>query len=115
MLGGIRQVIFCDHALSCANAMPQGASRAGPSSSEFPRPHFRSHSNIFLRYALDIDLPDFVVEDPIIEALNQGTNDLVTWSNASLRSVDAVYHLTNHFSRTYFLTMLSNRGAILIT
>ncbi|KAF8077664.1 terpenoid synthase [Lyophyllum atratum] len=34
-----------------------------------------------IEYALDIDLPDFVVEHPVIEALNQGTNDLVTWSN----------------------------------
>ncbi|KAK7038245.1 terpene cyclase [Favolaschia claudopus] len=34
-----------------------------------------------IEYALDIDLPDFVVEDPIIMALNQSTNDLVTWSN----------------------------------
>nr|BBH51500.1 putative sesquiterpene synthase [Clitopilus sp.] len=34
-----------------------------------------------IEYALDIDLPDFVVEHPIIEALNQSTNDLVTWSN----------------------------------
>ena len=36
------------------------------------------------RYALDIDLPDFVVNHPLIDALNQGTNDLVTWSNVSL-------------------------------
>ncbi|KAI5124084.1 hypothetical protein M0805_003911 [Coniferiporia weirii] len=34
-----------------------------------------------IEYALDIDLPDFVVEHPIIKALNQGSNDLVTWSN----------------------------------
>ncbi|KIM48679.1 hypothetical protein M413DRAFT_83524 [Hebeloma cylindrosporum] len=34
-----------------------------------------------IEYALDIDLPDFVVEHPVIQALNQGTNDLVTWSN----------------------------------
>jgi len=34
-----------------------------------------------IEYALDIDLPDFVVEHPVIKALNQGTNDLVTWSN----------------------------------
>ncbi|KAJ7878968.1 isoprenoid synthase domain-containing protein [Mycena olivaceomarginata] len=33
------------------------------------------------RYALDIDLPDFVFDDPVIMALNQSTNDLVTWSN----------------------------------
>ncbi|KAI3595869.1 terpenoid synthase [Moniliophthora roreri] len=34
-----------------------------------------------IEYALDIDLPDFVAEDPVIMALNQYTNDLVTWSN----------------------------------
>ncbi|KAH9848860.1 terpenoid synthase [Lenzites betulinus] len=34
-----------------------------------------------IEYAMDIDLPDFVVEHPIIKALNQGANDLVTWSN----------------------------------
>ncbi|KAF9449584.1 terpenoid synthase [Macrolepiota fuliginosa MF-IS2] len=34
-----------------------------------------------IEYALDIDLPDYVVEHPVIEALNQYTNDLVTWSN----------------------------------
>ncbi|KAJ6526274.1 isoprenoid synthase domain-containing protein [Mycena vulgaris] len=34
-----------------------------------------------IEYALDIDLPLFVVEDPVIMALNQSTNDLVTWSN----------------------------------
>ncbi|KAJ7706896.1 isoprenoid synthase domain-containing protein, partial [Mycena rosella] len=34
-----------------------------------------------IEYALDIDLPNFVVEDPVIAALNQSTNDLVTWSN----------------------------------
>lgn len=32
-------------------------------------------------YALRIDLPDAVVNHPVIKALNQGTNDLVTWSN----------------------------------
>ncbi|KAJ7029378.1 terpenoid synthase [Mycena alexandri] len=34
-----------------------------------------------IEYALDIDLPPFVVEDEVIMALNQSTNDLVTWSN----------------------------------
>ncbi|KAJ3796822.1 terpenoid synthase [Lentinula aff. detonsa] len=34
-----------------------------------------------IEYALDIDLPDFVVEDPIIMAINRSANDLVTWSN----------------------------------
>ncbi|KAI0823518.1 terpenoid synthase [Trametes gibbosa] len=34
-----------------------------------------------IEYSMDIDLPGFVVEHPIIKALNQGANDLVTWSN----------------------------------
>ena len=31
-----------------------------------------------IEYAMDIDLPDFVVGHPVIKALNQGCNDLVT-------------------------------------
>ncbi|KAH9043372.1 isoprenoid synthase domain-containing protein [Lactarius pseudohatsudake] len=34
-----------------------------------------------IEYSLDLELPDVVVEDPVIVALNQGANDLVTWSN----------------------------------
>ncbi|KAH8117137.1 terpenoid synthase [Phellopilus nigrolimitatus] len=34
-----------------------------------------------IEYALGIDLPDVVVEHPIIKALVQSCNDLVTWSN----------------------------------
>ncbi|KAJ7685733.1 terpenoid synthase [Mycena polygramma] len=34
-----------------------------------------------IEYGLDIDLPDFVADDPVIMALNQSANDLVTWSN----------------------------------
>ncbi|KAI0351509.1 terpenoid synthase [Trametes cingulata] len=34
-----------------------------------------------IEYAMDIDLPESVVTHPIIKALNQGANDLVTWSN----------------------------------
>ncbi|TBU35420.1 terpenoid synthase [Dichomitus squalens] len=34
-----------------------------------------------IEYAMDIDLPEHVVRHPIIQALNQGANDLVTWSN----------------------------------
>jgi len=36
------------------------------------------------RYAAGIDLPDYVAENPVIEALGQYTNDLVTWSNVSV-------------------------------
>lgn len=38
-----------------------------------------------IEYALRIDLPDSVIEHPVIKALNQGSNDLVTWSNVCIR------------------------------
>lgn len=34
-----------------------------------------------IEYSLDLELPEKVVEHPVIKALNQGANDLVTWSN----------------------------------
>ncbi len=53
------------------------------------------------RYALGIDLPDFVIEHPVIKALDQSTNDLVTWSNVSplhypltLMRVDGWYRIS---------------------
>ncbi|KAJ7193850.1 terpenoid synthase [Mycena pura] len=36
---------------------------------------------VLIEYGLDIDLPDYVVADPVMQALNKSTNDLVTWSN----------------------------------
>jgi hypothetical protein len=38
-----------------------------------------------IEYSLDLELPDLVAEDPVIVALNQGANDLVTWSNVRRR------------------------------
>lgn len=37
----------------------------------------------FIEYAARIDLPDDVVEHPIIKALADATNDLVSWANVS--------------------------------
>ncbi|KAK2466649.1 hypothetical protein APHAL10511_000907 [Amanita phalloides] len=34
-----------------------------------------------IEYLHDIDLPDFVAEHPLIEALGEAANDLVSWSN----------------------------------
>ncbi|KAF8811256.1 terpenoid synthase [Phlegmacium glaucopus] len=34
-----------------------------------------------IEYTLDIDLPDFVFDHPVIQALNQATNNFATWSN----------------------------------
>lgn len=36
-----------------------------------------------IEYSLDMELPDVVMEHPVIAALNNGANDLVTWSNVS--------------------------------
>jgi hypothetical protein len=38
-----------------------------------------------IEYSLDLELPDVVVEHPVIVALNNAANDLVTWSNVSAR------------------------------
>lgn len=68
---------------SCA----QDANLAGHLLSEFmllfPVRLNRLNSN-GLRYALDIDLPDCVVEHHTIQELNRWTNDLVAWSNVRL-------------------------------
>ncbi|THU89284.1 terpenoid synthase [Dendrothele bispora CBS 962.96] len=34
-----------------------------------------------IQYSLDIDLPDFVFEHPVIRAMSDATNDLMTWPN----------------------------------
>jgi len=34
-----------------------------------------------MEYSLNMNLPDAVVDHPVVKALNQGCNDLVTWSN----------------------------------
>ena len=37
-----------------------------------------------IEYAYDLDVPQEVLEHPVLEALKQGSNDLVAWSNVSL-------------------------------
>ncbi|KAG8979837.1 hypothetical protein FRB94_010944 [Tulasnella sp. JGI-2019a] len=32
-------------------------------------------------YSMDLDLPDVVFEDPIIQSLQEGANDILTWAN----------------------------------
>lgn len=34
-----------------------------------------------IEYAYDLDVPQHVLEHPVLEALKQGSNDLVAWSN----------------------------------
>jgi len=40
-----------------------------------------------IEYSLDLELPEEVAEHPVILALNQSANDLVTWSNVSATSL----------------------------
>ena len=37
-----------------------------------------------IEYASGLDLPDEVMEHPIIQSLDEATNDLVTWSNVRI-------------------------------
>ena len=37
-----------------------------------------------LEYTLHIDLPDYVIEDPVVGLLKQCVNDFCTWSNVSI-------------------------------
>ncbi len=58
-----------------------------------------------IEYAMDFELPEEVVNHPVIKALNQGTNDLVTWSNVScaLRPPSLASYLTPYsHGRTSF-------------
>lgn len=41
-----------------------------------------------IEYAYDLDVPQEVLEHPVLEALKQGSNDLVAWSNVSLLPCD---------------------------
>ena len=69
-----------------------------------------------VEYSLDLELPDDVIEHPVIVALNQGANDLVTWSNVSATLSPPHGHmLTKRTSRIYSRTMSSNLAATRIT
>jgi hypothetical protein len=72
-----------------------------------------------IEYSLDMELPDAVVEHPVIVALNDGANDLVTWSNVSARLVATPISickwLTKSAHRIYSHTMSNKLGPIPIT
>ena len=44
-----------------------------------------------IEYAYDLDVPQEVLEHPVIEALKQGSNDLVAWSNVSFLPCDTPF------------------------
>ena len=61
--------------------------------------------------ANNLDIPDEVMEHPIIQSLNEATNDLVTWSNVCIympSSCCTVMFTTVFAIRTSFRTTLSS-------
>ena len=52
-----------------------------------------------IEYAAGIDLPDQIIDHPTIRALEEATNDLVTWSNVCFLSTQ--HHLNLDVSLSF--------------
>jgi len=37
-----------------------------------------------VEYSLDLDIPDYVFEDPTFQAMSDATTDIMTWPNVSI-------------------------------
>lgn len=61
-------------------------------------------STAIVEYSLDLDLPDEVFENPIIKAMSDATDDIMTWPNVSAHSP----------SEMRWLLILSRTGSLLI-
>ena len=68
-----------------------------------------------IEYAARIDLPDEVMSHPVIMAMEESTNDLVTWSNVNHASPFVRLRRLIRFHRTSFPTTSSNLDAIRTT
>ncbi|KAJ8588878.1 hypothetical protein M405DRAFT_233135 [Rhizopogon salebrosus TDB-379] len=58
---------------------------------------------VFIEYATRIDLPDEVMSHPVIMAMEEATNDLVTWSNIVRTPPSSVRTLVILLFTGYFL------------
>jgi hypothetical protein len=56
-----------------------------------------------IEFASQIDLPDEVVSHPVIKALEEATNDFVSWSNVIPHSIVEVKALLTSLLIGYFL------------
>jgi len=67
-----------------------------------------------IEYANDLDIPDEVMEHPVMEALGEATNDLVTWSNVSpsFRMITPDPRSSQTNNRTSSLTIVNKPRAI---
>lgn len=66
-----------------------------------------------IEYAARIDLPDEVMSHPVIMAMEEATNDLVTWSNVNHAHPFIPTQLIRILNRTSFPTTSSNLDVIL--
>ena len=44
----------------------------------------RVHHSAMVEYSLDLDLPDYVFDDPVVKAMSDVTSDIMTWPNVSV-------------------------------
>ena len=59
-----------------------------------------------IEYTLDLELPEDVVEHPVILALSRNANDYISWSNVSATSPLSINHvLKKEPPRIFSLTM----------
>jgi alpha-muurolene/germacrene-A/gamma-muurolene synthase len=63
-----------------------------------------------IEYSLGLELPDSVIDHPVIMALNQGANDLVTWSNVSAVASIFPTYLTTRVQDIFSYNVEQARG-----
>ena len=66
-----------------------------------------------IEYANNLDIPDEVMEHPLIRGLGDAANDYVSWSNVSIFLCEKIALISVHPNRIFSLTMSSKRTEIL--
>lgn len=59
-----------------------------------------------VEYSLDLDIPDFVFDDPVVKAMSDATSDIMTWPNVCL---------STFFSEWRKINLMRNRISALST
>jgi hypothetical protein len=68
----------------------------------------------FIEYANNLDIPDDVMDHPLLRSLVEAANDLVSWANVSPGILWCTFCLTSSF-RICTLTTSSSRMVTIIT
>lgn len=61
---------------------------------------------VLIEYAYNLCIPDDVMDHPVLRALGEAANDLVTWSNVSARLLP--HEIFEHVFRTSFRMTLNS-------